>query len=345
MTQGPAQSRAQRAEFQLAVAQRETPRALAVACGCFIALNVVNSMVGPPMAMVSVVMNGFVAVVLLVGALAIRGARLPSRTTPWITALCALMLVTAGQVQVWLKPDGSAFAYILLIMLAYCVLTLGWTAAITVAVPMLAGCVLVATRWPASEATDWVIAAVAALAIGMALLWLRLRSIDELGEVTALVNETATRDRLTGALNRRGVEERLPELVALAKRQDEPVFAAFADIDGLKEANDLHGHHFGDEVIVAVANAFRSAVREADVVGRWGGDEFIVLGLGLALQPEEFAARVNDSIRSSGIDLGKWAGGVSIGVAVVTADHPDLEDVIRLADEDMYLQRRSRRGK
>ncbi|MDI1289025.1 MAG: GGDEF domain-containing protein [bacterium] len=334
-----------RAEFRLSVAARETPRALAVVGACFVIITVTNSLFGPPMALTTIVLNGLVALLLLAGALVTQRKSLPARATPWVAAGCALAMVTDGQFQVWRDPDGPAFAYVLLIVVAYSPLTLAWTPSLVVAVPMVVGSLAVARAFPPSQTTDWAIASVAAIAIGMSLLWLRLRSIAEAGELSARVQAMATEDHLTGLLNRHGVEQRIPSLAAsAAERRNEEVFAVFLDIIGLKRANDTHGHGFGDEVITIVADALKASVRSGDIVGRWGGDEFLVLGVGQAKDPDALAQRVRDCIESGETALGSWPVEFSVGSAMLGDRHAGVEALILEADHDMYTRRRSRRA-
>ena len=336
-------SRRERTDFRLTVAERETPRALAVTGVFFVAITLVNALFGPSMPLRTIMVNGAVAVLLLGGAALVRAPFMRARAWPWVTAVCALALVVAGLAEVWSAPDGSSFAYVLLIVVAYGPLTLAWIPALTATVPMIAGCAIVATAWPGDQATDWVIASLAAIAIGMALLGLRLRGIDEMAELTAQVLALATRDQLTGTLNRRGLDERLPELVGTAARRNEPIFAVFVDIIGLKRANDEHGHHFGDRIIACVADGLRAAVRSGDLLARWGGDEFVILGLGQAPDPDAFTERVLEGIRRGGIDISGWSLGTSVGTATASSDALDVGLLIREADGDMYARRRAHR--
>ncbi|RTL09596.1 MAG: GGDEF domain-containing protein, partial [Acidimicrobiia bacterium] len=92
------------------------------------------------------------------------------------------------------------------------------------------------------------------------------------------LNQAATTDHLTGLLNRRSFER---ELRSMPVDDGLPVLVLFADLDGLKEINDRHGHAVGDAVLAAVAARLTSAVRSVDVVGRLGGDEFVVACPGL----------------------------------------------------------------
>jgi diguanylate cyclase (GGDEF)-like protein len=337
-------SAAERTTFRLSVARRETPRALVVTGGCFVAITLVNALFGPSMAGYVFALNGAVAMLLLGSAALARTSLIPLGAWPWIAAVCALAMVTVGLIQVWRAPDGAAFAYVLLIVVAYAPLTLSWLPAVLAEVPMLLGCVLVARLWPPAEATDWMIASLGALAIGLALLWVRLHSIDELAELTAQVRVLATRDQLTGVLNRRGIEERVPVLAGLSDRVDEPVFLIFLDIVGLKRINDRRGHPAGDMALVVVADALCATVRSGDVVGRWGGDEFIVVGLGSTQDPDTFRERVLAYLRDAGADAPTATLDVSAGLAVSSPRMLDFESLVSRADEDMYRRRRAMRA-
>ena len=86
----------------------------------------------------------------------------------------------------------------------------------------------------------------------------------------------ATRDSLTGLLNRRGLDEQLRRLLAAARRHDERGVVIFIDLDGFKAINDTMGHHAGDAMLRHLADLLTANVRESDVVARIGGDEFVV---------------------------------------------------------------------
>ena len=91
-------------------------------------------------------------------------------------------------------------------------------------------------------------------------------------------NATLARtDQLTGLPNRRAIHERLQELLALADRYDRPLTLAIVDVDHFKRINDTAGHLAGDEVLRSVAAVMSGLLRDADVIGRWGGDELLVV--------------------------------------------------------------------
>ncbi len=141
----------------------------------------------------------------------------------------------------------------------------------------------------------------------------------------------AMRDQLTSVLNRRGVLE------ALQKEENWPKSVAIFDLDKLKFINDTHGHAAGDDYIRIVAQRIASAVSSVDIVGRWGGDEFIVVLHLTKHQALKVVQRVVDNVSSQPLNL----GGVTIeprlsaGVAEWQPIH-SLEHTLSGADAALY---------
>jgi diguanylate cyclase (GGDEF)-like protein len=128
--------------------------------------------------------------------------------------------------------------------------------------------------------------------------------------------------------------------VRRARRSAEPVSVLLVDIDHFKAVNDRHGHLVGDEVLVAVADVLRASARPSDLVGRFGGEEFVVLLSGADL---DGAARAAERIRGHVAELRCQIGGiaplsvtVSVGVATTTGSAGDLPDLLENADAALY---------
>ncbi len=147
----------------------------------------------------------------------------------------------------------------------------------------------------------------------------------------------ATTDELTGLLNRREFEQQSEEALVMAERFGTGLCIMLIDLNGFKQINDTMGHQFGDIVLKACAERLNNAVRETDVVGRWGGDEFVILLPGL----EEGTAVRNSADRiATGLSRTPVAGDVyvtaSVGAALYPRHGTDLEELMRNADIAMY---------
>ncbi len=156
----------------------------------------------------------------------------------------------------------------------------------------------------------------------------------------------ASTDALTGLPNRRYFEEYIG-LLADRRRTGDAVGILMVDIDRFKLLNDTHGHATGDHVLRAVGGAIVSAVREADVPARFGGEEFVVL---LRDPGTAVAVDVGERIRAAvaALDL-SWLGvpHVSVSVGVAVADEPDapIEHLIESADRALYRAKRAGRDR
>lgn len=143
-----------------------------------------------------------------------------------------------------------------------------------------------------------------------------------------------TRDPLTGVWSRRAMEHELR--AALLNGATERQLLLMVDVDHFKQVNDSFGHAVGDVALREVARALERNVRMGDMVGRWGGEEFMVL---LRQVPEDFRARSVERLVQCIRDLRLEAPvrlTVSVGVAVLT-ESPTLEGVMQLADQRLYM--------
>jgi diguanylate cyclase (GGDEF)-like protein len=155
------------------------------------------------------------------------------------------------------------------------------------------------------------------------------------------------RDGLTGLLNHSAVKEQLNREVAQAKRRQAPLAFAMVDIDHFKQVNDTYGHPVGDRVIKSLSRLLKQRLREADTVGRYGGEEFAVI---LSNTDGEMAERVLDDIRKDFSQLRHQADGrefyvtFSCGVADVS-DFSDPAKLCNAADKALYKAKHAGRNR
>ncbi len=178
------------------------------------------------------------------------------------------------------------------------------------------------------------------------LLWLK-HVVNVQGEQANRLNRLAATDPLTGLANRRNTLVQL-ETLAHAGRVDLAPVVLLGDIDHFKKINDLCGHDVGDQVLVAVAGVLRASTREADVVSRWGGEEFLVLLPSTrAGEAGELAERLRARVEALAITDRASACvpvTISIGVAALARDETGSA-WLRRADDALYEAKNAGRNR
>jgi diguanylate cyclase (GGDEF)-like protein len=188
----------------------------------------------------------------------------------------------------------------------------------------------------------------AAFALGGALLLLLAALVLHLRRSTRRMHELAMTDDLTGLPNRRDVLARLQGL--LADRTQRPCAALIVDLDHFKRINDDHGHLVGDELLKAAAQALRSAVPPGALLGRLGGEEFLVA---LPATGERAALEVAERVRAriEALDTRAWLGAArpgmttSVGVAVSRLGEDEVRKLLHRADEALYRAKAAGRNR
>ena len=150
----------------------------------------------------------------------------------------------------------------------------------------------------------------------------------------------AIRDPLTGLYNRRYLEEALTREIARSQRSGRPLSLAILDIDHFKQVNDRHSHEAGDAVLRDIGRTLLETVRKGDIVGRYGGEEFVLVLPGIGLNAaEQRVNQVLDAVRRLRV---AWSGGdldgitCSIGLAVMPLHVDEGEDLLPSADIALY---------
>jgi diguanylate cyclase (GGDEF)-like protein len=181
-----------------------------------------------------------------------------------------------------------------------------------------------ATRWPAPEDD------------------LRDELLDHTSNVVATLARLALTDPLTGLPNRRAVEERLRAEIARCARYQRQLAVIVVDVDDLKLVNDRRGHLCGDELLRAIGRLIEGAVRTTDFVGRWGGDEFVVLCPEAHVDgTRRVADKLRDAVAAQRFELrdGALHATVSLGWAV-GGQSGDASSLLAAADAGLYGEKR-----
>lgn len=169
------------------------------------------------------------------------------------------------------------------------------------------------------------------------------QEIAKLHQELDRVSAQARHDPLTGALNRKGLDEVLEREISAFRRKDAPLSIAMLDIDNFKKLNDALGHSAGDNALTHLANVARECMRPQDSLARYGGEEFVILLPDTQMeQGIEAMTRLQRELTKRFFLAGseKVLITFSAGVAQLLSDE-DGKDAIRRADEAMYLAKRS----
>jgi diguanylate cyclase len=178
------------------------------------------------------------------------------------------------------------------------------------------------------------------------LLWtvIRLRiKTDKAAARADMLENYAYVDLLTGILNRRGLEKVFSELHLDAAKQKQSYAILVIDIDYFKQVNDTHGHLVGDKILSHIAAKLSRVIHPNDLLGRWGGEEFIVLTLNRTPQQAmDLAENLRTGVSNLIID-GIAGITVSIGIAYSNEAHSN-SDVFKIADQRLYAAKQAGRN-
>src|SRR5690606_32406205 len=154
-------------------------------------------------------------------------------------------------------------------------------------------------------------------------------------------------DELTGLLNRAGIEAELARVAQAAQQGGQAMSIAFIDIDNFKPVNDAHGHGVGDQCLRIVSQRIRNQLRAGDAIGRYGGDEFLVVMPATAAdEAQGIAQRMLDAVRQRPLGIGELRldSGLSIGVAERLPGE-SVGSLVERADAMLYSSKQAGRSR
>jgi len=160
------------------------------------------------------------------------------------------------------------------------------------------------------------------------------------------LEQMAHYDALTKLPNRTLLADRLTQAIIQSKRSKKMLAVAFLDLDGFKEVNDVHGHSFGDELLVLLSHRLKEALRDCDTLSRFGGDEFVAILADLE-NFQDFKPILERMLKAASLPIvvndTLIKVSASIGVTLYPTDKVDADQLIRHADQAMYISKQ--RGK
>ena len=178
--------------------------------------------------------------------------------------------------------------------------------------------------------------------------FLTWRLVINLDEVQRHLKKQANTDELTGLKNRRVIMKRLEEERQRASRLTEPFCIMIIDLDNFKRINDSYGHPFGDMVLKRVAHLVGESLRRYDIVGRIGGEEFLVISPGTGLnEAVALAERIRCTIMDDTISEGELQVSVtlSVGLTIQAFNDQSIETMLKRADAALYEAKKQGRNR
>ncbi|MBP8164521.1 MAG: GGDEF domain-containing protein, partial [Anaerolineales bacterium] len=151
--------------------------------------------------------------------------------------------------------------------------------------------------------------------------------------------------------NRRYLFDLAKIKMAIASRYKQPLSAMMFDIDHFKKINDLHGHIVGDQILIEIVNVVQAEMRKSDVIGRYGGEEFIILlPMTTAQQAHKLAERIRINVEGLRVPSERGDVSATISIGIVEIDHQqpvfiNVEELFSRADEAMYTAKRRGRNR
>jgi diguanylate cyclase (GGDEF)-like protein len=206
-------------------------------------------------------------------------------------------------------------------------------------------------RGMAAGADDFLIKPVTPLELRIRLSsMLRIKELtDQLQLANTKLAQLAVTDPLTGLHNRRSLYSQLEREFERSKRYKRPLSLLMMDIDHFKSINDSYGHQTGDRVLRLVADVLRATVRSADVAGRFGGEEFMILAPETGAETVGLLGeRIRSTVHAASVGAGEGVPQVTISIGIATTQllfATTYEELIHLADDALYRAKHEGRNR
>jgi len=318
-----------------AAAQTSLPLGFGLAGTILVIVSLLSMLLNLPLSPAAHI-PALVVGVLMVGISQVAARqRFSAAALSWTWAAMAILAVAAFCLQFLLQEQLISLAYAIAITALIAPVATYWRPAI--AGGLLSLTLIISTCLAESpvDYLPWVLAASVAFGLSTVLLRLRLANIDTLTLEQLRANALATTDAQTGVLSRHGLLSMADAVAGSADRMDREVCLVLVQIHDLEQLNARYGVEYGDRVVKTIARGLTSVVREGDLVGRWSGRRFAVLGVGERPDAAAFSMRVADAVAASGLALGKNPIEVRTGSAASAPRETSLFTLYDAAAENL----------
>jgi len=171
---------------------------------------------------------------------------------------------------------------------------------------------------------------------------------EEKKQLIKKLNLLSTTDSLTGLLNRRALNDILDHEIDRASRYSSDLALIICDIDRFKQINDTYGHTAGDLTLQSISESFKNVLRKSDIIGRYGGDEFMIILPETSLNgAKNLAEKIRSSVENTEVAIpgGKTIRiSTSIGVASCCVATENIDTIVARADAALYVSKLSGRN-
>lgn len=316
------------------VARRDIPQAFALGGGFIIVMSVVSALTLDGEFIESVLVQLCTGLAMLFLGQVLGRGNFRAQTIMWWWAASSVMIVEIA-IYVGVNTNSqTALAYSFVAMTAFAPVTLAWRPSLIAAAVMFVSFVVATVTVEGSHDEPLITSAFFAITVSFILLHLRLSGLDSISDEQVKAEAVASTDVLTGTLTRNGLLSLMPGLGGIAQRVGDHVCVMFLEVKNQGKAEEEYGVHYSDDVLRAVAHAIEDRVRTGDLVARWGGGSFVVVGLGDKPQADALGARIEDAVRIAGVNLGKWPTTVKVGTAAGDPQQTTFERLLADAAQE-----------
>lgn len=321
---------------QMTLARREIPHAVGL-MGCVVMLYVLAGGVAegfhwPALEVAEIVIGAM----LILNSIVLIHQDASPRFLMWGWSLTCVGLVAMHVWEAYLIGSDMPIIYSLLIVVVAAPVSLAWKPAITagllmVAIITLGGMLLV----PGIRDFRIAVMPVVCLVISLLLLRLRLSVVDAITEERTRLELFASTDQMTGCLSRHGLTSLAAVMAANAEREGDDVYLIMIRLRELADINRSYGHDYADTALQAVGHVLQNRSRAGDLVARWSGSRFVMLGMGEPPSRARLAKELIAGIEASGVATGKRPLTLALGMSCAAPTQTTLEHMIEEAIADL----------